>query len=106
MWLRTCVLAYLRKHTVVVFGHGGAYLRRMSIFRNTNSQHGGPQVGVNRLARFVGRLLLWGCVLLLLMRGIASYFGGGDPGVVTTTRGVGVTVTQPASTVPSNTEGK
>jgi hypothetical protein len=77
----------------------------MTVIRRTTTESQTPQ-SVNRLTRLVARLLLWGCVLLLLVRGIASYFGGGDPRVVTTTRGVGVTVTQPASTVPSNTEGK
>jgi hypothetical protein len=47
------------------------------------------------LTRLVGRLLLWGCVLLLLIRGAISMFGTGS-GVVTTTRGVTVTVAQPA----------
>jgi hypothetical protein len=60
---------------------------------------------VNHLARLVGRLLLWGCVLLLLIRGMASYLDTGSH-VVTTTRGAGVTVTQPANTVPSSAEGK
>lgn len=77
----------------------------MTVFRRTTNGSQ-PTENVNRLVRFAGRLLLWGCVLLLLVRGIASYFGGGDSRVMTTTRGVGVTVTQPASTVPSNTEGK
>jgi hypothetical protein len=36
----------------------------------------------------VGRLPLWGCVLLLLIRGMASYLGTGSH-VVTTTRGAG-----------------
>jgi hypothetical protein len=70
----------------------------MSIFGKSNSQQDGSAVGVNHLARFVGRLLLWGCVLLLLIRGIASYLGA-NAHVVTTTRGAEVTVTQPANTV-------
>lgn len=89
----------------MVFCEGAIYRRPMTVIRRTPTESQTPQ-SVNRLARFVGRLLLWGCVLLLLVRGIASYFGGDDPRVVTTTRGVGVTVTQPASTVPSSTEGK
>lgn len=76
----------------------------MTVFRRTTNGSQ-PTENVNRLVRFVGRLLLWGCVLLLLVRGIASYLSS-DSRVMTTTRGVGVTVTRPASTVPSNTEGK
>ena len=76
----------------------------MSIFGKSNSQQDGSAVGAGRLTRFVGRLLLWGCVLLLLIRGMASYLSTGSH-VVTTTRGAGVTVMQPA-TVPSSTEGK
>jgi hypothetical protein len=59
----------------------------------------------SRFGRFVGRVLLWGCVLLLLIRGIASYFGPPSH-VVTTTRGVTVTVTQPARTEPSTARRK
>jgi len=70
----------------------------MSTFGKSNSQQKGSAVGVGRLIRFVGRLLLWGCVLLLLIRGMASYLGTGLH-VVTTARGADVTVTQPASTV-------
>jgi hypothetical protein len=81
-----------------VFWRGGTYLRRMSIFGKSKSQQGGSVVGVKRLTRFVGRMLLWGCVLLLLIRGVASYLSTGSH-VVTTTRGAGVTVTQPASVV-------
>ena len=54
-----------------------------------------PAEGFTRLARVLGRLLLWGCVLLLLIRGAISMLNTGSR-VVTTTRGVTVTVTQPA----------
>jgi hypothetical protein len=80
---------------VVALGRGSPYRRPMTIFGNTNPQHGGPSGSVNRVGRLVGRLLLWGCVLLLLIRGIASYLAS-NPNVVTTTRGTGTTVTQPA----------
>jgi hypothetical protein len=50
-------------------------------------------------------VLLWGCVLLLLVRGIASYFDTTSR-VPTTTRGVTVTVTQPAGTETSQAQGK
>jgi hypothetical protein len=82
----------------------------MSVFRKaTNSESQPslgryPAVGVNRLARFVGRVLLWGCVLLLLVRGAMSYLH--TEARTITTRGVTVTVTQPAKSVPSNREGK
>ncbi len=53
-----------------------------------------PTDGLTRLARTGGRLLLWGCVLLLLVRGALSMLST-DSRVVTTTRGATVTVTQP-----------
>lgn len=78
----------------------------MSIFGKSNSQQGGSAVGVNRPARFVGRLLLWGCVLLLLVRGMASYLNTSSQ-VPTTTSGVTVTVPQPAvGTGTSQAQGK
>jgi hypothetical protein len=77
----------------------------MSIFGNTNLQQGGPAEGVNRLARCVGRLLLWGCVLLLLIRGIVFYLGA-DSDTATATRRAGVTVTRPAGSPSSHAEGK
>jgi len=89
----------------VVFLRGGAYLRHMSIFGKSNSQKDGSTAGVTRLTRFAGRVLLWGCVLLLLVRGIASYFDMTSR-VPTTTRGVTVTVTQPAGTETSQAQGK
>lgn len=75
------------------------------IRRATKSEmrQAGDRVSVeslNRLARFAGRVVLWGCVLLLLVRGIASYFDTTSR-VPTTTRGVTVTVTQPAGTETS-----
>jgi hypothetical protein len=70
----------------------------MNILGKSQTRQDGSAVGVNRLTRFVGRMMLWGCVLLLLIRGIASYLSPGSH-VVTTTRGAGVTVTQPASGV-------
>lgn len=79
----------------------------MSVFRRTTNKDSQSSVGGNRadgftrLGRFVGRVLLWGFVLLLLIRGIASYLGPASH-VVTTTRDVTVTVTQPASTESSN----
>lgn len=70
----------------------------MSIFGKFDSQQDRSAVGGNHLARFAGRALLWGCVLLLLIRGMASYLST-DSHVVTTTRSVGVMVTRPAGTV-------
>lgn len=59
-----------------------------------------------RCARIVGRLLLWGCVLLLLIRGALSILSTPDTRAVTTTRGVTVTVTQPAHTETSQAQRK
>ncbi len=76
----------------------------MTVFRRTTSQVSEPRVsrssadGFTRLTRLVGRVLLWGCVLLLLIRGAISMFNTGDSGGVSATRGVTVTVTQPAHT--------
>lgn len=83
----------------------------MTFFRRTTSQVSEPGVsrssadGFTRLTRLVGRLLLWGCVLLLLIRGAISMFSTSS-GVVTTTRGVTVTVTQPAHTETSQARRK
>jgi len=41
---------------------------------------------VTRLVRFTARMLLWGCVLLLIVRGIISEFNPA-PRVLGTTRG-------------------
>ncbi len=57
--------------------------------------------GFPHYARVVGRLLLWSCVLLLLIRGALSMFNTPDTRAVTTTHGVTVTVTQPAHTETS-----
>jgi hypothetical protein len=61
--------------------------------------------GLARIARIVGRVLLWGCVLLLLIRGALSMLST-DSRVVTTTRGVTVTVTQPAHSETSQARRK
>lgn len=53
--------------------------------------------GVKRLVRIAARVLLWGCVLLLLIRGALSTLHT-ESRVPTTTSGVTVTATQPAST--------
>jgi hypothetical protein len=58
---------------------------------------------VSRLIRFTARILLWGCVLLLIIRGIASEFSA--PQTVTTTRGVTRTVSAPAPAHVSTTGG-
>jgi hypothetical protein len=58
---------------------------------------------VGGLVRFAARTLLWGCVLLLLIRGIASEFA--TPQTITTTRGVSAPLQQPVSPA-STTEGK
>jgi hypothetical protein len=92
---------------LVVFSLAAIYGRCMSVFRRANSQQSKPGVGrsvagtgMGRPARFLGRVLLWGCVLLLLVRGVSSYLSS-DPGPATGPRGGGVTVTQPTRSVPS-----
>jgi hypothetical protein len=62
--------------------------------------------GLTHVARIMGRLLLWGCVLLLLIRGALSILSTPSSHVVTTTRGVTVTVTQPAHTETSQARRK
>jgi hypothetical protein len=66
----------------------------MGIFRSATTSRDGeaPAVrdgdsAVSCLVRFTARMLLWGCVLLLIIRGIVSEFSTG-PQTVTTTRGV------------------
>jgi hypothetical protein len=80
----------------------------MSDFRsasNSEDQSGTGRfsgTGFVRLARVVGRLLLWGCVLLLLVRGAISLLATSPS--VTATRGV--TVTRPAHTETSRAQGE
>jgi hypothetical protein len=84
----------------------------MTRVRRTTSHESDPRVarpqsdGLTRLARVVGRLLLWGCVLLLLIRGALSMLGTPEPHVGTATRGVTVTVTQSAHTETSQARRK
>jgi hypothetical protein len=76
----------------------------MRDFRGKSDGRGarGSEVG-GRLVRVAGRLLLWGCVLLLLVRGIASVLGT-SPSVRVPARTV--TVTQPATTAPPAAQGR
>jgi hypothetical protein len=76
----------------------------MSLFRsaNTSREDEPPTVrdgnsAVGRLVRFMARMLLWGCVLLLIVRGITSEFS--LPQTVTTTGGVTGTVSAPPARV-------
>jgi len=61
--------------------------------------------GVKRLVRIAARVLLWGCVLLLLIRGALSMLDT-ESRVPTTTSGVTVTATQPASTETTSAQGR
>jgi hypothetical protein len=64
-----------------------------------------PGNGIARFVRFAGRVFLWGCVLLLLVRGIASYLGSGShPN--SAIRGGQMTVTQSVIPVPSAGRGR
>jgi hypothetical protein len=56
-----------------------------------------------RIARAAGRLVLWGCVLLLLIRGIASVLAGPPQPARPP---AAVTVTQPAAPVPAAGRGR
>jgi len=76
--------------------------------RDPHSKSDGPgargsEVG-GRLARAAGRTVLWGCVLLLLIRGIASVFGGAPQSAKTPSPAV--TVTQPVTPAPSKAQGR
>jgi hypothetical protein len=51
---------------------------------------------LGRVGRLAGRLALWGCVLLLLLRGIASVLAD-TPAQPAKTPPVTVTVTQPTA---------
>jgi hypothetical protein len=75
----------------------------MNLFGNSPDRRSGDNDRVNRLVRLVGRVLLWGCILLLLVRGLVTTLGLNATRVVTTTRAIGTQVT-PAP-APS-TEGK
>lgn len=69
--------------------------------RSKNKPGAGTEAG-ERLVRAAGRLVLWGCVLLLLVRGIASVLAG-PPTHSSAPARPAVTVTQPA---PAATPGK
>jgi hypothetical protein len=79
----------------------------MVIFHRTDSQVRKPGAGYSqrdgfaRLARLVGRTLLWSCLLLLLIRGIITVFV--VPGELAAHHGATVTVTQPTGTDASPT---
>jgi hypothetical protein len=82
----------------------------MSLFRSatTSREEEAPAVrdgnsAVNRLVRFTARMLLWSCVLLLIIRGIASEFSA--PQTAITTHGVTGTVSAPAPAHANTTGG-
>jgi hypothetical protein len=83
----------------------------MTVFRRRTSQETqsnvgrSPADGFTRLVHIAGRLLLWGCVLLLLIRGALSLLST-DTRVVRRTSGVTVTVTQAAHTETSQARRK
>jgi hypothetical protein len=71
--------------------------------RSKNTPGAGTETG-ERLVRAAGRLVLWGCVLLLLLRGIASVLAGPPTQSSAPARPV-VTVTQPAPAAPAAKQG-
>jgi hypothetical protein len=95
----------------VVFLPRCGYGRPMTVFHRRTSQETqssigrSPADGFTRLAHIAGRLLLWGCVLLLLIRGALSLLNTATRDVGRT-RGVKVTVTQPAHTETSQARRK
>jgi hypothetical protein len=94
----------------VVFSQCRGYCRPMTAFRRTlqENQSGvgrSSADGFTRLVHITGRVLLWGCVLLLLVRGALSLLST-DTRTVTKDGGVTVTVTQPARTETSRAQGK
>jgi hypothetical protein len=58
-----------------------------------------------RLAKTAGRLVLWGCVLLLLIRGIASVLAG-PPETSKAPARPALTITQPAPSPPAGAGGE
>jgi len=83
----------------------------MSDFHRFTNGDGQPDIGRSsgdsfaRLVRFVGRLVLWGCVLLLLVRGAISVLGSGSR-VAQRARVVTVPVMQPAHSGTSQEQRK
>lgn len=77
----------------------------MSLFRSATTPRedqahvvGRGNSAVSRLVRFMARTLLWGCVLLLIIRGILSELNPG-PQAVTTTRGAAGSPIAPSARV-------
>jgi hypothetical protein len=95
---------------LVVFFTCRDYCRPMTVFRRTSQENQSgigrsPADVLTRLVRIAGRVLLWGCVLLLLVRGALSLLST-DTRTVTKASGVTVTVTQPARAETSQAQGK
>lgn len=59
---------------------------------------------VTRLVRFTARMLFWGCVLLLIVRGIISEFNPGSHVVTTTRGGASGAISIPASAPVTTTD--
>lgn len=82
----------------------------MTVFRRTSQENQSgigrsPADGFTRLVHIAGRVLLWGCVLLLLTRGALSLLST-DTRAATKASGVKVTVRQPTHTETSQAQGK
>jgi hypothetical protein len=71
-------------------------------FRSRSGQRVQGEEAVGRLGRAIGRLVLWACVLVLLIRGIASVLAGPPRQVSPPAKSI-VTVTQPAPAAAPST---
>jgi hypothetical protein len=75
----------------------------MIVFRSRSGQSVQGEEAVGRLGRAIGRLVLWACVVVLLIRGIASVLAGPPARQVSPPAKSIVTVTQPAPAAAPST---
>ncbi len=79
--------------------------------RTITSQNGpsltpGGREGAARVVRFVARVVLWGCLLILLLRGVGAVLSTEPNHAPSRTQTVTVTVTGPSAGAPATGKGR